>query len=344
MFKKALSVLLILVLALSLAACGGNDAPAEETPEQPAEKVIKVTMITDTGGLGDESFNDSAYLGLTNAENDFGVEVSVLESATADDYGPNLSAAAENGADLIISVGFLMQQATADAAAQFPEQKFAIIDAVVDAPNVAGLTFNEHEGSFLVGVIAGLTTETDTVGFVGGMQFALIEKFQYGFEAGVMSVNPDAEVIVNYTGAFDDPQLGKENALAQHKLGADVIYHASGACGIGVIEAAGEQGFWAIGVDMDQSSLDPEHVLASMIKRVDTATYLATKAIVDDAFDGSNFVFGLTEEGVGYSDMAGNVPADVAETVEMYSMAIKDGTIVVPTDMDTFDAFEAPAL
>ena len=341
MFKKALSVLLILVLALSLAACGGgNDEPV--TPDEPVAEVINVIMITDTGGLGDESFNDSAYLGLTNATKDFGVKVTVLESQTADDYGPNLSAAAEEGADLIISVGFLMQQATAEAAVQFPDQKFAIIDSVVDAANVAGLTFKEHEGSFLVGVIAGLTTETDTIGFVGGMQFALIEKFQYGFQAGVKSVNPDAEIIINYTGAFDDPQLGKENALAQYKLGADVIFHASGACGIGVIEAAGEQDFWAIGVDMDQSANDPEHVLASMIKRVDTATYMATQAIVDETFDGSNYEFGLSVDGVGYSDLAGNVTEELATQVEMYKAAIIDGTIMVPQDKVEFDAFEVP--
>jgi len=353
MSRKWLALFLVLILTVSVfSACTSNDEPAdapsgeetEEPADEPEEEPVRVTMITDTGGLGDESFNDSAYAGLVNAEEEFGVEVSVLESQTADDYGPNLSAAAEEGADLIVSVGFLMQSATAEAAAQFPEQKFAIIDEVVDAPNAAGLTFKEHEGSFLTGVIAGLMTETDKVGFVGGMQFALIEKFQYGFEAGVKAVNPDAEIIVNYTGAFDNPQLGKENALAQNQAGADVIYHASGACGIGVIEAAGEQGFWAIGVDMDQSALDPEHVLCSMIKRVDNATYLATKAVVDETFDGSNLVFGLAEEGVGYSDDAGNVPAEIAEMAENYKAAIIDGVFEVPYDKETFDAFEIPEI
>ena len=344
----ALFLALTLVVAVFSGCTQQEEAPADEPAdapaEEPAEEAVKVTMITDTGGLGDESFNDSAYAGLVKAETDFGIELSVLESQTADDYGPNLSASAEEGTDLIISVGFLMQPATAEAAAQFPDQKFAIIDETVDADNVAGLQFKEHEGSFLVGVIAGLMTETDTVGFVGGMQFALIEKFQYGFEAGVKAVNPDAEIIVNYTGAFDNPQLGKENALAQNQAGADVIYHASGACGIGVIEAAGEQGFWAIGVDMDQSALDPEHVLCSMIKRVDNATYLATQAVVEGTFDGSNFSFGLAEDGVGYSDNAGNVPADVAEQAELYKEAIVNGVFEVPYDLATFEAFEAPEL
>lgn len=349
MSKKWLALFMVLVLMVAVfAGCAPKEEPAEEpgeeVAEEPMEEAVKVTMITDTGGLGDESFNDSAYAGLVKASEDFGVEVSVLESQTADDYGPNLSAAAEEGTDLIVSVGFLMQSATAEAAAQFPDQKFGIIDETVDAPNVTGITFKEHEGSFLVGVIAGLMTETNTVGFVGGMQFPLIEKFQYGFEAGVKAVNPDAEIIINFTGAFDNPQLGKENALAQNQAGADVIYHASGACGIGVIEAAGEQGFWAIGVDQDQSALDPEHVLCSMIKPVDSATYFMAKSIVEGTFDGSNYEFGLAEKSVDYSDLAGNVPADVAAQADAYKAAIISGVFEVPYDLATFEAFEAPEI
>ena len=350
MSRKWLALFLVLILMVSVfSAC----APAEETPEEeapedvaeePVEEAIRVTMITDTGGLGDESFNDLAYAGLVKAEEEFGVEVTVLESQTADDYGPNLSASAEAGADLIVAVGFLMETAVAEAAAQFPEQYFSIIDGVVDAANVSSGSFREQEGSFLVGVAAGLMTESDTVGFVGGIQLPLIMKFQYGFEAGVKAVNPDAEILINYTGAFDNPQLGKETALAQNQAGADVIFHASGACGIGVIEAAGEQGFWAIGVDQDQSYLDPEHVLCSMIKRVDSATYLATKAVVEGTFDGSNLEFGLAEEGIAYGDNAGNVPAEVFEQVEAYRMSIINGEFEVPYDEATFNAFEMPAM
>lgn len=331
--KKVLSLVLVLMLVLGLAACGAAEAPAA---------TVAVTMITDTGGLGDQSFNDSAWAGLEKAKADLGATTKVLESQTADDYAANLSAAASEGSDLIISVGFLMAEATAAAAAQFPDQKFAIIDSTVDAPNVAGLTFKEHEGSFLVGVIAGLTTKTNKVGFVGGMQFPLIEKFEYGFKAGVKSVNATAEVLVNYTGVFDNPALGKEAALAQFQQGADVIFHASGACGIGVIEAAGEQGFWAIGVDQDQSALNPKAVLCSMIKRVDNATFLATKGVVDGTFDGANIEFGLAEDGVGYSDLAGNVPAELVAQADAYKAAIVAGTFAVPTDKATFDAFVVP--
>ncbi len=338
MLKKVLSLVLVLLLVFSLGACGG----AAEEPAPTSD--VSVTMITDTGGLGDESFNDSAWAGLEKAKADFGVTTSVLESQTADDYAANLSAAAAEEADLVISVGFLMAEATGAAAAQFPDQKFGIIDSTVDAANVTGLTFKEHEGSFLVGVIAGLTTKTNKVGFVGGMQFALIEKFEFGFKAGVKAVNPDAEVLVNYTGVFDNPALGKEAALAQYQQGADVIFHASGGCGIGVIEAAGEQGFWAIGVDQDQSALNPEAVLCSMIKRVDSATYLVTKAVVEGTFAGGNLEFGLAEDGVGYSDNAGNVPADIAAQADTYKAAIVNGDFAVPFDKATFDAFVAPVM
>lgn len=333
--KKVLSLLLVLALVFSMAACSSKATPTSD---------VSVTMITDTGGLGDKSFNDSAWAGLEKAKTDFGVTTKVLESKSADDYTANLSAAAAETPSLIVSVGFLMADATAAAAKQFPDQKFAIIDSTVDAPNVTGLTFKEHEGSFLVGVVAGLTTKTNKVGFVGGMQFPLIEKFEYGFKAGVKSVNPTATVLVNYTGVFDNPALGKEAALAQFQQGADVIFHASGACGIGVIEAAGEQGFWAIGVDQDQSALNPKAVLCSMIKRVDNATFLATKSIVDGNFAGGNIEFGLAEDGVGISDLAGNIPADVMTKAEAYKASIVKGDFVVPSDKATFDAFVPPTM
>lgn len=336
MMKKVLALVLVLMLVFALGACGGA-APAPKGD-------VSVTMITDTGGLGDQSFNDSAWAGLEKAKAEFGIKTNVLESQTADDYTANLSASAALKPALIISVGFLMAEATSAAAVQFPDQKFAIIDSTVDKPNVTGLTFKEHEGSFLVGVIAGLKTKTNKVGFVGGMQFPLIEKFEYGFKAGVKSVNPKAEVLVNYTGVFDNPALGKEAALAQAQQGADVVFHASGACGIGVIEAAGEQGFWAIGVDQDQSALNPKAVLCSMVKRVDNATYLVTKAVVDGSFDGKNIEFGLAVDGVGYSDKAKNVPAEIAAKADAYKAAIIKGDIVVPADKAAFDAFKPTTL
>lgn len=333
MAKKVLTLLLAAVLVLSLAVgcAGGGDK-------------LRVGMITDTGGLGDQSFNDSAWAGLKKAEKDLNVDRRVLESATADDYGPNLANFAEEKMDLIIGVGFLFEESMGTAADQFPDQKFAIIDAVVDKPNVASLTFAEHEGSFLVGVIAGLATESNTIGFIGGMKFPLIEKFEYGFRAGVKAVNPNAQVIVNYADSFEDAGKGKEIALSQNQRGADVIYHAAGGVGVGLIQAAQERGFWAIGVDMDQSSLAPENVLCSMIKRVDNATFYASEMVKKGTFKGGVYTYGLDDEGVGYSDEAGNLTKELKDAAEKYKKAIIDGKFEVPQTEAEFNAFQAPQL
>lgn len=335
--KRILSILLVLAMVFAMAGCGGGG-------EELDGSAIKVVMITDTGGLGDESFNDLTYAGVLQAAEEFGVTYTVLESATADDYAPNIAAAVEEGADLVICVGFLFEGSLTEASAQYPDQKFAIIDSTVDSANVAGLTFNEQEGSFLVGVAAALMSETGKVGYIGGMQFPTIEKFQYGYQAGVKAANPEAETFIAYTQSFDDSAAGKENALAQYNQGADVIYHAAGGCGIGLIQAAQEQGFWAIGVDQDQSSLAPESVLCSMIKRVDVAAYSAIKSIVDGTFTGEDINYGLAVDGVGISDKAENLPAEIMEIVEAWKAKIVAGDFEVPYDKDTFDAFEAPEL
>jgi len=228
-------------------------APAEPAPEAekaPAEESkpeLSFGMITDVGGLGDKSFNDSAWEGIQKAGKEFGVEPVILQSTKQEDYEANIGNMAQS-VDLTIAVGYLMEQAMISGSEQYPDRKFGIIDMVVDKPNVMSVTFKEHDGSFLVGVIAGLTTKSNVVGFVGGMDSPLIEKFEVGFRAGVASVNPNAKVLVNYTGAFDNLDKGKEIAISLFKQKADVIYHASGGCGIGVIQAADENNFWAIGL------------------------------------------------------------------------------------------------
>jgi len=176
------------------------------------------------------------------------------------------------------------------------------------------------------------------------MKFPLIEKFEYGFKAGVKSVNPDAEVIVNYADSFEDSAKGKEIALVQHQAGADVIFHAAGGVGAGLIEAAKEEGFWAIGVDQDQSHLAPEAVLCSMLKRVDVGVYTVAQSVIDGTFAGGTTVFDAANDGVGYSDLAGNVPEEIKAEADKYLEAIKAGTFVVPSTEAEFEVFEAPAL
>lgn len=349
MTKRNICLLLVLVMVLSLfAGCAKPaETPAKEpTPaEEPAAEEPKYSfgMVTDVGGIGDKSFNDSAWAGIERAGKELGVEPKLLQSTKQDDYPPNLSSMAQS-VDLTLAVGFLFEDAMKTAADQYPDKLFGVIDTVVDKPNVMSVTFKEHEGSFLVGVIAGLTTKSNIVGFVGGMDFPVIHKFESGFIAGVKSANPNAKVIVNYTGAFDNPDKGKEVALTQFQQGADVIFHASGACGIGVIQAADEKDFWAIGVDMDQSAESKRNkVLCSMIKRVDTGTYTVIKAYVDGTFKGgaaNALELGLKEEGVGYSDGGNNVSAEIAAVVDKYKAAIVDGTIVVPSTREEVASFK----
>ncbi|MEA4846032.1 MAG: BMP family ABC transporter substrate-binding protein [Clostridiaceae bacterium] len=345
MFKKGLVLVLALVMVMTMfTGCAQPaQAPAEPAPEaeEPPKPELSFGMITDVGGLGDKSFNDSAWEGIQKAGKELGVEPVILQSTKQEDYEANIGNMAQS-VDLSIAVGYLMEQAMKAGAEQYPDMKFGIIDTVVDAPNVMSVTFKEHDGSFLVGVIAGLTTKSNVVGFVGGMEGPLIEKFEVGFRAGVASVNPDAKVLVNYTGAFDNPDKGKEVAISLFKQKADVIYHASGGCGIGVILAADENDFWAIGVDQDQSAVSTNNkVLCSMIKRVDVGTYTIIKSYADNDFGGGKAIeLGIKEDGVGYSDGGNNLPAEVKAVADKAKELVGNGTIVVPSTRKELETFK----
>lgn len=348
MTKKLLTLLLVLVMVLTLAACGGGTTPVEEDSKT-------VIMITDTGGLGDKSFNDLSHAGLDKAAKEFGFELKVLQSASEDDYATNIQDAVAEEPILIVCVGFLMEEATTTAAAENPEINFALVDGAgdldfdgkQDVENLMGLLFKEQEGSFLVGAIAGLTSESDKIGYIGGMEFPSIIRFESGFLAGVKSVNPEAEVFVEYADSFGDAVKGKEIAVSQFNQGADVIYHAAGGVGLGLFQAATENDFWAIGVDADQALTVPEHaakILASMIKRVDTATYTAAKAAFEGTFEGQLMTFGLAEEGVGYGDGGENLTDELKAEADKWAQAIIDGEFVVPATRDDVEAFEVPTL
>lgn len=347
MNKKVLALLLVgALVAGSLVGCSkpAAEAPATTEPAPAAAEKMVMGMITDTGGLGDESFNDLAWAGLERAEKELAVERKSLQSQTVEDYLPNLTTFAEEKVNLVIGVGFLFDKTMAQIADKFPEQKFAIVDSVVDKPNVASITFAEQEGSFVVGVIAGLTTKTNKIGFIGGIEMPLIQKFEYGFRAGVKAVNPKAEVFVQYAGNFDDSAKGKEIAFIQNQKGADVIYHAAGGVGVGLMQAAKEKNFWAIGVDKDQSKLAPKNVLCSMNKKVDEAVFAVTKSVVDGTFKGGVLAFNAANNGVGYSDNAGNLPAETKTEADKWLQAIKDAKFAVPSTKEEFEKFEVPTL
>lgn len=339
-------------LSIVLAGCGGakkeEPAPAKPAPAPAAEAPkFKVGMATDVGGLNDESFNAAANDGLKKAEKELGAQIKAIESKRNEDYEPNFKSLQELKYDLIWGIGFLMQDAITKTAKENPSQKYAIIDAVVTAPNVASVTFKEEEGSFLMGVIAAKTTKTKKVGFVAGMDFEVIWHFDAGFQAGVKSVDPTIEVKRVYTGTFTDPAKGKDAALAMFKDGVDVVFHAAGATGNGVIEAAAAQKKFAIGVDKDQNKLAPEYVISSMMKRVDVAVFEVSKATKEGNFPGGkNTVLGLKENGVGYapSTLWAKMPADTKALVDKWADAIKAGKVKVPDTLDKFKTWEVPKL
>jgi len=306
---------------------------------------VKIAMVTDVGGVNDQSFNQSAWEGLKRAEKDFGIAVAYKESKQDADYGPNMETLTDAGYDLIWGIGFLMGDAIKETAEINPDQKYAIIDFSYgpETPeNVACAVFQEEEPSFLVGYIAGKMTKTNTVGFVGGIKFPLIEKFEYGYMAGVKLANPDAEVLRQYAESFTDAAKGKAITNNMYQQGADIVFHAAGGVGDGVIEAAKEKGKWAIGVDKDQNFLAPDNVLTSAMKRVDNAIYDIGKKLIEGQFaGGETVVYNLKNDGVGIAPTSDkHVPAGILEEVDGLIARIKSGGIVVPATKDAFDAFQ----
>src|SRR5918993_1779590 len=314
-------------------------------PAVHAQDPIVVTMVTDTAGLGDQNFNDLAKRGLDRAVEELGVQGEVIESRDAASYVPNLAQAAEQS-ELTVGVGFLLTEAMAEIATQFPDGKFLLIDSVTEAPNVQGVLFREQEGAFLSGVLAGLMTESNKLGVVGGIKIPPVVRYAVGFEAGAKSVNPDVEVVVAYADTFSDPALGKELTLAQYNQGVDIAFPVAGATGIGSFEAAKElgEGHWVIAADTDQSQLGAEHQLGVAEKGVDTALFLAAQQVVEGAFEAGQRSLGLAEEGVGFGHPHESVPQEVLDTIAAYGQAIIDGTITVPADEEELAAFQPVVL
>lgn len=331
--KKFLALILALVMALSLVACGGEAAaPADEGGEEAA--VTKIGMVTDVGGINDQSFNQGAWEGLQAlAAADASFDVKYLESKTDADYQANINTFLDEGTDLIICVGYMLAEATRDAAMANPEQKFAIVDDATNADldNVACLMFAQEQASYLVGLVAGYMTESKTVGYVQGMVSDTMNLFGIGYIEGVLAACPDATVLQYNANNFGDVTGGSTAAKDMITKGADVIYHAAGGTGMGVISACDEEGIWAIGVDSDQSVLAPDHVVTSAMKRVDNACQDICKSVKDGAFAGGVHTYDLSNGGVDLAPTRDHIPADVLAKVEDAKAAILAGTIVVPT-------------
>ncbi len=293
-------------------------------------------VIFDLGGKFDRSFNQASYDGAERFKSETGIGYKDFELQTDAQREQALRRFAEQGYNPVIVTGFSFGSAMETVAKEFPDTDFVIIDMVVDAPNVRSVVFNEHEGSYLVGVLAAMASKSGTVGFVGGMDIPLIQKFACGFVQGVKATNPDASVIQNMTGttgaAWNDPVRGGELAKSQIDQGADVIYHAAGGTGVGVLQAAADAGVLGIGVDSDQNYLHPGQVLTSMLKRVDLATYGAMMDVQNDNFTPGVQVMGLAQDGVGYAldeDNKSLITPEMQTAVEAAKAKIISGEIKV---------------
>ena len=321
-----------------------EEASSEEETEAETEEDIdgtgfKIGMVTDVGGVNDGSFNQSAWEGLQRAGEAFGCEVKYIESKGDADYVPNIESFLDEDYDLIVCVGYMMADAVRDAAELYPDQKFAIIDDAsnADLDNVTCMMFEQEQASYLVGLAAGYTTESNIVGFVTGAANETMNSFGYGYCAGVLDANPDATILQYNANNFGDASGGKTAVNTMVTKGADVVFHAAGGTGIGVIDGCKENKIWAIGVDSDQSPLAPETILTSALKRVDNACYDATKKAILGTLEGGVATYDLAASGVDIAPTTDNLSKDVLEKIEDAKKDIIAGDLVVPKNQEEFE-------
>ena len=347
-FRILLGLLIVCVALAALPSCTARTEARREGCK------LKVGIVFDIGGKNDRSFNAAAWDGVRKAEKELEICLYDVEPGNPTSIEPAMRAFAEKNFDLIIGVGFAQGPIMQRVATDYPNIKFAIVDGVIldksgkPFENVASLVFREHEGSYLVGMIAASKSKTGVLGFVGGMDIPLIHRFETGYEEGARSVNPNIKVIDNYVGvtdgAWNNPGKGKEISLAQIEKGADVIFTAAGNSGLGVFDAVeqygknaqGEANKFVIGVDSNQNMVKPGFVLTSMVKRVDVAVYNVVQEVLDGKFQGGFHAFGLDKDGVAYAMDEHNkslIPEDVIAKTEEAKRKIVAGEIKVTDAM-----------
>lgn len=319
-----------------------------QAAQTAADNAVTVGIVLDVGGLGDKSFNDGAYRGAMMAQKELGAKIRLIEPGEGTDREAGLRLLAAEHMDLVVGVGFIFTDDATQLAKEYPNVNFAVVDYAISTdsagnpipppPNLAALKFKEEEGSFLVGALAAMVGNSKKVGFVGGMDVPLIQKFEAGYRAGVKYVCPDCTVIAQYAGvtpeAFRNPGKGKELALNQYSQGVNVIYHASGSTGLGVFEAARQTGKYAIGVDADQYSEAPGRVITSMVKGIDVAVFDMVRRVKEGSFKGGIYTYGLAQNGVGFVYDEHNralIPDSVHTRLEQIKADIIAGKITVPS-------------
>lgn len=345
--KKIIALLMTTMIMGTMAGCGSSGTKTADQGTN-TEKEYKVAMVTDTGGVNDQSFNQSSWEGLQNLEkNNKGAKVSYLESKQESDYATNLDKAVDGGNKLIWGIGFAMSDAITNAAKSNSDVNYAIVDndyGDKTPANVTGVMFKAQEPSFIVGYIAGKTTKTNKVGFVGGIKGNIIDQFQYGYQAGVQyaakELGKDITVDVQYAESFSDASKGKAIANKMFSSGSDIVFHAAGGVGVGVIEAAKEANKFAIGVDRDQAYLAPDNVLTSALKLASVAVEnLSKEAMNGTKIGGKTYTYGLKENAVGIPTENKNMDPAVYKAAMAVQDKIKDGSIVPPYNEETFNSF-----
>jgi len=352
-------VLLLMLAAALVVGCAAQATPtatpaAKPTvaPTKPPEpdKTFKVALVC--GLLGDRSFIDSAARGIQWASERLpNVETKIIENADVGEQQLAARAMADEGYDLVITMGFGSVDWTTEIANEYPDSHFALVDATLDVPNGTGLIFKEHDGSFTVGMAAGMLTKTGKVGFIGGMDVPVLRRFQEGYIQGVKYVDPNIEVVSGWVGGWSDPTKGKELALTQYEEGADIIYAAGGKSGEGVLAASAEKGLYSIGVDSDQCYIAPGNVIASMMKMVDVSVFEAIKSLTEGTLKGDNRTYGLEQDAVGMchlynidTEFIDNGPADmvtklqneVIPAIQTAVTKIKAGEMCVKDHMEVY--------
>jgi basic membrane protein A len=307
-------------------------------------KTLKVGMVTDVGGVNDQSFNQSAWEGLQKAKKELGIQARYQESKQDADYASNLETLLDGNNDLIWGIGFKMADAVLKAAKQNPKQKYAIIDFSYGdktPPNVVGVMFKAEEGAFLAGYIAAKSSKTNTIGFIGGMSVPIIHAFQYGYKAGAKFANSKVNILEQYSESFTDAAKGKAIANSMMGKNADVVFHAAGAVGDGVIEAVKEKNKMAVGVDRDQNYLAPKNVITSSLKRVDNAIFNVVSDLKKGTFKGGTTLnYGLKDGAVDVAPTTSKmIPAELLKEVEALKKKIADGKIKPPSDEKSYTAF-----
>jgi len=342
--KRLRFVVLIAAATIFAVACGGTTGGGSATP---SAKVYKIGLVTDIGGLNDKSFNHLADVGLEKAKTDFKIQGDVKESKSGNDYIPNLTDFATKNYDLIIGVGFLMQEAIGTVSGQFPNIHFAIIDGAgtdskgndLKHANVQSLFFKEQDAGAMVGVIAGWLEKNGkgkknkhVVSAVGGISIPPVNHYIAGYKWAAKMEDPTIKVLVGYSNNFTDPAKCKGVAQSQLNQGSDVVFQVAGGCGLGALQAAGQGGVYSVGVDADQKDADPS-VIASALKKVDVATYTAIKNVVNGQFTGGALTFSIANEGAGYAIDNFQVPAELQAELDKVLGQIKSGALVPPADI-----------